>query len=189
MGKISLIVGLGNPGNKYTTTRHNVGWWYLNELTQARGITLKANTKFNGLYAKSEQGIHFIQPMTYMNLSGESVSSIANFYKIAVDEILVLHDELDLPAGTIKLKIGGGHGGHNGLRSLIAKLGSRDFNRLRIGIGHPGHRDLVESYVLTTPNKSDLKLINESIADSMYSLDDIIYGNNQKAMQDLHSKN
>lgn len=189
MGKISLIVALGNPGAKYSTTRHNVGWWFLDEIVSSNNLNLKPNNKFKSMHGKSDAGLHYLQPMTYMNLSGDSVAAIAHFYKIPTDEILVIHDELDLPVGTIKLKQGGGHGGHNGLRSIINKLGSKDFFRLRVGIGHPGHKDLVESYVLTNPSKSDAKAINDAISDCLYSLDDIVSGDYQKAMQNIHTKN
>lgn len=188
MSKISLIVGLGNPGTEYTTTRHNVGWWLLDELVSQKNITFKNESKFKGKYTKTTDGIHLVEPNTFMNRSGESVAAIAKFYKIPSEQILVVHDELDLPPGTIRLKIGGGHGGHNGLRSIISSIGNNNFLRLRIGIGHPGHRDLVHSYVLNRPNKSDTSLINDSINNCLYEIDDIISGNYSKVMQNLHTK-
>lgn len=189
MSKISLIVGLGNPGNEYTTTRHNVGWWFLDEFAKQNNINLKAETKFKGLYAKGGNDVHLIEPTTFMNRSGSSVVAITNFFKISPEQILVVHDDLDLPPGTIKLKIGGGHGGHNGLRSIISNIGSNEFLRIRIGIGHPGHRELVESFVLSRPSKSDSDLINHSISNCLYNIDDILSGNHQKVMQNLHTKN
>lgn len=190
MKNLKLIVGLGNPGNKYEKTRHNIGFDFIDQICTDNQFTLAANKKFHGLAKKVNlhgKDIWLLKPETYMNLSGKSVAALANFYKIENSEILVVYDELDLPPGTAKLKRGGGHGGHNGLRDIISMTGSNDFYRLRLGIGHPGHKSKVVSWVLNRASKEDEILLNNSIHHSQNILDDLIAGNYEKAMKDLHT--
>lgn len=167
MSEIKLIVGLGNPGDKYEDTRHNAGEWLIARLARRFNITLNAENKFSGYVGKTlinSKEIRFLVPMTFMNLSGKAVGALANFYRIKPEEILVLHDELDLPPGSVKLKLGGGHGGHNGLKDIVAALGNNNnFYRLRIGIGHPGHRDLVAGYVLNKPSPSEREALEKAL--------------------------
>jgi PTH1 family peptidyl-tRNA hydrolase len=192
MKNIKLIVGLGNPGIKYDKTRHNIGFDFIDQLCDEYSFTLQTNTKFYGLAHKVNlfgKEIWLLKPQTFMNLSGKSVASLANFYKIDPSEILVAYDELDLPPGTAKLKQGGGHGGHNGLRDIISMTGSSNFYRLRLGIGHPGHKSKVVSWVLSRASTDDEILLSHSIKKSMQALEDIIKGNYEKAMKDLHTNN
>lgn len=187
---IRLIVGLGNPGSEYELTRHNVGAWFVEKLAQTNEAQLNFNKKFHGATGKTkinDHECHLLIPTTYMNLSGQSVLAVAHFYKILPSEILVVHDDLDLPIGTIKLKQGGGHGGHNGLRDIIIRLSTQDFVRLRIGIGHPGNKEQVTNYVLTKTKKSEKKQIDLAIDDALQVLPTIIAGNLDAAMQELHS--
>ncbi|KNE84507.1 aminoacyl-tRNA hydrolase [Aggregatibacter aphrophilus] len=167
MSEIKLIVGLGNPGDKYADTRHNAGEWLIARLARRFDVTLNAENKFSGYVGKTlinSKEIRFLVPMTFMNLSGKAVGALANFYRIKPEEILVLHDELDLPPGSVKLKLGGGHGGHNGLKDIVAALGNNNnFYRLRIGIGHPGHRDLVAGYVLNKPSPSEREALEKAL--------------------------
>ena len=167
MSEIKLIVGLGNPGDKYEDTRHNAGEWLIARLARRFNVTLNAENKFSGYVGKTlinSKEIRFLVPMTFMNLSGKAVGALANFYRIKPEEILVLHDELDLPPGSVKLKLGGGHGGHNGLKDIVAALGNNNnFYRLRIGIGHPGHRDLVAGYVLNKPSPSEREALENAL--------------------------
>lgn len=167
MSEIKLIVGLGNPSDKYADTRHNAGEWLIARLARRFNITLNAENKFSGYVGKTlinSKEIRFLVPMTFMNLSGKAVGALANFYRIKPEEILVLHDELDLPPGSVKLKLGGGHGGHNGLKDIVAALGNNNnFYRLRIGIGHPGHRDLVAGYVLNKPSPSEREALEKAL--------------------------
>ena len=159
MSEIKLIVGLGNPGDKYTDTRHNAGEWLIERLARRFNVSLNPESKFFGKTARTlvnGKEVRLLVPTTFMNLSGKAVGALASFYRIKPEEILVIHDELDLPPGTAKLKQGGGHGGHNGLKDIVAQLGNyNNFYRLRIGIGHPGHRDLVAGYVLNKPSPAD----------------------------------
>nr|WP_314740713.1 aminoacyl-tRNA hydrolase [uncultured Haemophilus sp.] len=167
MSQIKLIVGLANPGSKYEDTRHNAGEWLINELARMYNVSLKEEAKYFGKVAKinTAQGeVRLLVPTTFMNLSGKAVGALANFYRIKPEEILVAHDELDLPPGVAKIKQGGGHGGHNGLKDIIASLGNNNnFYRVRIGIGHPGHRDLVAGYVLGKPAPQDQEKINAAV--------------------------
>ncbi len=186
---IKLIVGLGNPGSEYENTRHNVGAWFIDCLAQQKNQTLSLEKKFFGLASKlnlDARAYWLLQPTTFMNDSGRSVAAIANFYKIAPTEILVAHDELDFPAGEIRLKQGGGHAGHNGLRDIIEMLGTADFYRLRIGIGHPGHKDRVTPYVLSAPSHADKLRILEAIDAGLTVIPDLIRGEFQKVMRELH---
>jgi len=189
LSRIKLIVGLGNPGPDYTQTRHNVGAWFVDALARQYGETLRAENKFHGLTATirvDHQKCLLLFPTTYMNDSGIAVGTVTNFYKITPAEILVAHDELDFPAGQIRLKETGGHGGHNGLRDIINHLHNKDFWRLRIGIGHPGHKDKVTPFVLGRPASQDQTRIETAIDDGLAVVDDIITGNTEKAMRYLH---
>lgn len=167
MSQIKLIVGLANPGAKYEGTRHNAGEWLVNELARMYNASLKEEAKYFGKVAKinTAQGeVRLLVPTTFMNLSGKAVGALANFYRIKPEEILVAHDELDLPPGVAKIKQGGGHGGHNGLKDIIASLGNNNnFYRVRIGIGHPGHKDLVANYVLGKPAPQDQEKIDAAV--------------------------
>ncbi len=191
MKPIKLIVGLGNPGQKYEKTRHNVGFWFVDQLASNQNFALKEQGKFHGFASKQEifgHSIWLLKPMTYMNLSGKSVASLLNFYKISIEETLVIYDELDLPAGTAKLKKGGGHGGHNGLRDIVAATGSKEFYRLRLGIGHPGDRNKVVSWVLNRPTIDEEISIARCIDKGISILPDFLDGKLEKAMKDLHTK-
>ncbi len=187
---IRLIVGLGNPGAKYTGTRHNAGFWLLDDMARDRGVSLRPESRFHGEVGKFRHGdrdVHLLKPGTFMNRSGQSVAALARYFKIRPEQILVLHDELDLPPGDNRLKVGGGHGGHNGLRDIIQQIG-RDFLRLRIGIGHPGDRNQVVNYVLKAPSREDLAAIEEANQRSLEILPLLLEGHLDKAMQQLHSK-
>lgn len=187
---MKLIVGLGNPGEKYALTRHNIGFIWLQRLAAELKVSFVSETKFNGLCASGiYQGESFrlLMPQTYMNASGTAIASLCRFYQCNPEQILVVHDELDLPPGTIKLKLGGGSGGHNGLKDTIARLGSKDFWRLRIGIGHPGDRAAVVDYVLHTSSKEEASLIDENINKSLTLWPLLLSGDYMTAMQKLHS--
>jgi PTH1 family peptidyl-tRNA hydrolase len=188
---IQLIVGLGNPGAEYENTRHNAGAWFVDYFASQKNIPLIREKKFFGMTAQASlsEGLFWILiPSTYMNESGKSVAAIARFYKIAPEAILVAHDELDFPVGTMRFKESGGHGGHNGLRSIIECLGTDQFMRLRIGIDHPGHRDRVVPYVLSKPSLSDREKIEDAISKSVMPVTELILGNRQKAFRDLHGQ-
>lgn len=189
---ISLIVGLGNPGKEHDGDRHNAGADFVHALANQHKVTLKADRKYHGLTGKFSAGgrdIHLLIPTTYMNLSGKAVAAVAGFYKIAPEQILVCHDELDFEPGDIRLKQGGGHGGHNGLRDTIAALGnSNEFMRLRIGIGHPGNAADVADYVLHHPGKAERKQIEQSFERALAVMELVIAGEIGKAMNQLHSK-
>ena len=187
---ISLIVGLGNPGNNYAETRHNAGFRFIDGLLRRLGASLKSESRFDGEVGKvviTDRDVWLLMPQTFMNASGQSVARLANFYKIAPEEILVVHDELDLQPGTARLKQGGGHGGHNGLRDIINRLGSREFMRLRIGIGHPGSAPQVESYVLKKAPKAEQQQIDAAIDAALAQVDEIVHGNYEQVMNDLHT--
>ena len=187
---IKLIVGLRNPGSAYEATRHNAGAWFIETLMRHYPISLKVNSKFHGEVGRFEidnQPCHILLPLTFMNLSGLSVRAISQFYDIRPDEILVAHDELDLPVGRVKLKTAGGVGGHNGIRDIVAQLGSNEFHRLRIGIGHPGHKDLVLNFVLGKPSVADKNLIEDAIERTIPSLPDLVSGKISAAMNQINS--
>lgn len=189
---ISLIVGLGNPGAKYQSTRHNAGFWFLDAVARRFGASFRSESKFSGEVAKvtiDGQDVWLLKPDTFMNLSGRSIKALSRFYRIEPEQILVAHDELDLPPGTIRLKKGGGHGGHNGLRDSIAQLGTKEFNRLRIGIGHPGQKELVHDYVLTRASRDDEITIERAIDQALEVVSLLVRGDMQKAMNDLHGNN
>jgi len=188
---IRLLVGLGNPGPEYEATRHNAGFWWLDAAARKLGATLMPQRSYFGLAAKAStaQGmVWLLQPMTYMNLSGKSVAALAHFFKIAPQEILVAHDELDLMPGQVKIKCGGGHAGHNGLRDIHAQLGSADYWRLRLGIGHPGVKAEVVDYVLRKPTAEHRELIEQTIARSVEALDLLLAGEMERAMMKVHAK-
>ena len=192
MTAVQLIVGLGNPGPEYDQTRHNAGALFVERLADAKGVRLVADKKYFGLLGKfSHQGqdVRLLIPTTYMNRSGQAVAALARFYRIEPDAILVAHDELDMPPGVAKLKKGGGHGGHNGLRDIIAQLGNNNgFHRLRLGIGHPGHASLVSGFVLSRAPRSEQELLDKSIDYALEVVPDILAGDWTKAMQTLHSR-
>jgi PTH1 family peptidyl-tRNA hydrolase len=188
---IRLLVGLGNPGPEYEATRHNAGFWWLDAAARKLGATLAPQRSYFGLAAKASTAhgvVWLLQPMTYMNLSGKSVAALARFFKIAPQEILVAHDELDLMPGQVKIKCGGGHAGHNGLRDIHAQLGSADYWRLRLGIGHPGVKAEVVDYVLRKPAPEQRDLIEQTIARSVESLDLLLAGEMERAMMKVHAK-
>ncbi len=187
---ISLIVGLGNPGAEYAETRHNAGFRFLDVLLDAADEKLRAESRFTANAGKitiSGKDVWLLEPQTFMNHSGDSVSRFANYYKIPASEILVAHDDLDLPPGTIRLKVGGGDGGHNGLSDITEKLGTSDYVRLRIGIGHPGNAAHVVSYVLKRAPAAEQTLIDAAIKHGKAHLTDIVHGEFQKVMNSLHT--
>ena len=191
MTAIKLIAGLGNPGAEYRGTRHNAGADFVEQLARNAGVELRADSKFFGLAGQLTLAGHDLRlliPSTFMNRSGKAVAAIAGFYKILPEEILIAHDELDLPAGSARFKRGGGHGGHNGLRDIIPALGNnRDFQRLRIGIGHPGHASKVTGYVLGAPGPADRQRIDQCIDEAIAALPLLLDGDEVKAMTRLHS--
>jgi PTH1 family peptidyl-tRNA hydrolase len=187
--KIQAIVGLGNPGDQYERTRHNVGFWLVDQLAATGGAGLKAESKVMGSASQiSLQGetVRLLKPATYMNESGQSLRKFIDFYKLSIDQILVCHDELDLPPGVVRFKRGGGHGGHNGLRSIMSHCG-KDFLRLRIGIGHPGHKDAVHGYVLHRPGKADEADIIESLNYAERSIATLVASGLERASTELHT--
>lgn len=191
MSEIKLIVGLGNPGDKYKDTRHNAGEWLVERLAQRFNFSLKEESKFFGKTARAVingQEIRFLVPTTFMNLSGKAVGALATFYRIQPEQILIAHDELDLPPGTVKIKLGGGHGGHNGLRDSIAQLSNnKNFYRLRVGIGHPGDKNLVAAYVLSKPSPTDLTLIDKALEEATDCVDVLLKDGINKATNRLNS--
>jgi len=188
---IKLIVGLGNPGKDYQSHRHNVGFWFCDALAHLYSGTFKKETKFFGDVAQvniAGSNLRLLKPNTYMNRSGQSIQSLAKFYQINTDEILVAHDELDLNPGIARVKFGGGHGGHNGLRDTIKALSSNDFYRLRIGIGHPGDRSKVADFVLHTPNRSEVEPIQTALVNSLNVIEQVVKGDIEPAMKALHTQ-
>jgi PTH1 family peptidyl-tRNA hydrolase len=187
---LRLIVGLGNPGADYVDTRHNAGFWLIDEIAADQGLSFRFEKRFNADECKFKahgRDVFLQKPQTFMNRSGQSVAALARYYKIAVEEILVIHDELDLPPGVNRIKQSGGHGGHNGLRDIINHLGSRDFFRLRVGIGHPGDSKQVVNYVLHKPSVADLNLIEAANRDTLAAMPQLLEGRIDKAMQALHT--
>ncbi|OOF77266.1 aminoacyl-tRNA hydrolase [Rodentibacter caecimuris] len=191
MSEIKLIVGLGNPGDKYAETRHNAGEWLVERLAHRFNTTLNPDNKFFGKTARTlvnGKEVRLLIPTTFMNLSGKSVGTLAGFYRIKPEEILVIHDELDLPPGVAKLKQGGGHGGHNGLKDIVAQLGnSNNFYRLRLGIGHPGNRDLVASYVLNKPSPTERNALEKALDEATDCVEMIFKDGIVKATNRLNS--
>jgi PTH1 family peptidyl-tRNA hydrolase len=187
---VKLFVGLGNPGPEYKETRHNVGVWWLDRLAHFLNVSFSEESNWRLLLAKAEyegQRIFLARPLTYMNESGHPVRALTSYYRINPKDMVIAHDELDLSPGTIKLKMNGGHAGHNGLKSVIAHLGTSDFWRLRIGIGHPGHKDKVVSWVLGKPAEKDRLLIEDAIECSGVFFPELLRGDMNQFMQHLHT--
>jgi len=183
-----LIVGLGNPGAEYSETRHNAGFWFCERLADTLGVRFSHESRFHGLVANArEAGMWLLMPQTFMNRSGQSVAALARFYRIAPAEILVVHDELDIPPGQLRLKFGGGLGGHNGLKDTSAHLGTNDYWRLRIGIGHPGDRNEVANFVLKKARAEEQQAIDDAIAKAMQVMPQAIAGDMAVAMKTLHT--
>jgi peptidyl-tRNA hydrolase, PTH1 family len=190
MEGLRLIVGLGNPGAEHSRTRHNAGFWFLDALAAAEGLRFGAESKLHGETAKASLGgqpLWLLKPSTYMNRSGLAVASALRYWKIEPEQMLVAHDDLDLPAGAARLKFDGGHGGQNGLRDMFAHLGHGRFHRLRLGIGHPGDRDQVTNWVLGKPGKVDENAMLDAIAMSLQVLPLAVEGNFNEAMKRLHT--
>ena len=186
-----LIVGLGNPGAEYSQTRHNAGFWFVDALALEQGATWSAQGKLFGSTAQltiDGEKIILFKPSTFMNESGKAVRAALQFYKIEPAEMLVAHDELDIACGRIKFKLGGGNGGHNGLKDMQARLGTPNFYRLRLGIDHPGDKNLVVGYVLNKPSAQERQQIDEAISKSLQSMPIIMAGEFEEAMRTLHSK-
>ena len=187
---IKLIVGLGNPGPEYLLTRHNAGFWFLDVLASAHALTFRSESKFHSGVCRlrfSGYDCLLCKPMTFMNRSGQAVQAIASYYKIGPREILIAHDEIDLAPGVIRFKQGGGHAGHNGVRDIIEKLGSSEFNRLRIGVGHPGNSNEVINSVLGRPSATEEALIMESIGKAVELIPQILAAEFQEVMHRLHT--
>ena len=187
---IKLFVGLGNPGPEYADTRHNAGFWWIDGLARELKVQLQPERSYWGLAARANvqgQPVWLLQPQTFMNLSGKSVGALARFFKIQPQEILVVHDELDFAPGQAKLKRGGSHGGHNGLRDIHAQLGSADYWRLRVGIGHPGHKGEVAAWVLKKPPQEQLQAIEDSVAHSLKAWPLLVAGEMDKATLQIHT--
>lgn len=187
---IKLLAGLGNPGDKYETTRHNAGFWFIDTIAAQTNSKLAMDAKMFGVKGKLNPNpdVWLLMPTTFMNGSGKAVAALVNYYKILPNEILVIHDELDLPAGSAKLKFGGGHGGHNGLRDIHAALGTADYWRLRLGIDHPGDKAEVINYVLNAPTKLENDALQASIHGGCSVVDLLLKGDFESAMQKLHTK-
>ena len=189
--KLKCIVGLGNPGPRYDGTRHNVGFSVVDAIAARYHVSFVSEPKYKGALAiaKTDSGdVRLLKPMKYMNTSGEAVAPLMRFYKIAPENVLIVHDELDLPAGSVRLKFGGGHGGHNGLRDIFEKTGSKSFLRLRIGIGHPGAAGDVSSYVLGKPSPEEKNLIAEAIDKAMNEITCLVNGDIEAVMKILHTE-
>ena len=188
---VLLVVGLGNPGERYAATRHNAGLNFLLQVAADFDATFRYESKFEGQIANARiesNEVRLFAPDTFMNDSGRPIAKVVNFYKVPIGQLLIVHDELDLPPGTVRVKRGGGAGGHNGLRDIFPKLGSRDFLRLRIGIGHPGSADEVVDYVLRKPSELDAELIQKSIEAARKEFPKIIRGDTDLAMNVLHTR-
>jgi len=188
--QFKLIVGLGNPGNEYARTRHNAGFWFVDELARAHGGSWRRESKYQCELARVRIGageLWLMKPMTFMNRSGAAVQAVAGFYRIAPAQMLIAHDEIDLPPGVVRLKQGGGHGGHNGVRDVIAQLGA-DFWRLRIGVGHPGSKDQVIDAVLDRATAAEQQLIDAALGRAYTALPELLQGGAQKAMKLLHTR-
>ena len=187
---LRLIVGLGNPGADYVDTRHNAGFWLIDEIAAQQGVSFRFEKRYNADECKFKahgRDVFLLKPQTFMNRSGQAVAGLARYYKIAPAEILVIHDELDLPPGVNRIKQAGGHGGHNGLRDIVNHLGSREFFRIRIGIGHPGDSKQVINYVLRKPSATDLNAIEAANRDTLGVMPQLLEGRIDKAMQALHT--
>jgi len=185
-----LIVGLGNPGPRYTETRHNAGFWFLDRLAETASVSFRTQSRLNAETVRANlhgQDCILAKPTTFMNHSGQAVRAITDYYKVGADQLLVAYDELDLPPGVSRLKQGGGHGGHNGMRDLFRHLPDHGFLRLRIGIGHPGVRDAVTGYVLSRADSDQERLIRDSISDSIGIMPLLLSGDVPAAMKELHT--
>ena len=188
---VALIVGLGNPGAQYEETRHNAGFFFVDALARQNQTSFKQESKFHGEVCRIKingEQLWLLKPGTFMNRSGQAVAALARFYKIPLEDILVVHDELDLEPGVARLKQGGGHGGHNGLRDIISHMGGNNFRRLRIGIGHPGDSRQVSDYVLHRASAEDQREIDASIDAALDVLPQVVVGDFQKAMNTLHGQ-
>ena len=189
MSRIALIAGLGNPGLGYKGTRHNAGFWFIDELSQHYPLDFKLESRFQGEVANVQikgLSIRVLRPGTFMNESGQSVASLMRYFAIEPASVLVVHDDLDLEPGVVRLKEGGGHGGHNGLRDLIRHLDSNDFVRLRLGIGHPGHADDVTDYVLHAPPAGQRSAILDAVSRAVALIEPMINGDHAAVMNELH---
>ena len=186
-----LIIGLGNPGDEYTRTRHNAGFWFCERLAHQLGISLSRETRFHGIAGSLRQGtgtLWLLLPQTFMNRSGQAVRALAQFYRIEPDKMLVVHDELDIPPGQLRLKFGGGLGGHNGLKDITAHLGTQDYWRLRVGIGHPGERNEVVNFVLKPPQRAEQEAIDTALDRALLAWPTLASGDWPVAMQKLNAK-
>ena len=189
MSKISLIVGLGNPGSEYAQTRHNAGFWFVERLAEQYGINLKTDSKYKGISGRGNiegQDVRLLLPTTFMNLSGQSVVPFAKFYQITPEAMLIAHDELDMDPGVIRLKTGGGHGGHNGLRDIVPHTGP-NFHRLRVGIGHPGSKERVSGHVLSKAPSSEQKLMDDALHHALSRIKLLVNGEVQQAMNQINA--
>jgi PTH1 family peptidyl-tRNA hydrolase len=187
---LKIIAGLGNPGEEYARTRHNAGFWLVDELARRHGGTFRHEGKHQAELARVRMGgaeVWLVKPMTFMNRSGGPLSSVLGFYKLHTRDLLVAHDEIDLPSGTVRLKEAGGHGGHNGLRDIIAAQGD-GFWRLRIGVGHPGHKSEVVDFVLTHAGKDEQRIIDETIIDGADAIEEMMHSGASIAMNKLHAR-
>lgn len=187
---ISLIVGLGNPGQQYQDTRHNCGFWFTEKLCHQQHAQLRLESKFQGMLAEfslNQRSIRVLQPTTYMNLSGQSVQKVMRFYKIPPEAVLVVYDEIDLPPGRVRIKFDGGHAGHNGMRDIIARLSTKAFYRLRIGVGRPKFQQEVHNYVLGKPTHEEKENILVGIEQALSVLPDLLSGQTEQAMSQLHT--
>jgi len=183
-----LVVGLGNPGAEYADTRHNAGFWLCERLAALLGVELRRESRFHGIAGRSREQVWLLLPQTFMNCSGQSVAALARFHRIPSADMLVLHDELDLPPGALRLKFGGGLGGHNGLKDIAAHLGTQDFWRLRIGVGHPGDRNQVVDYVLKKPRREERELIEEALERALTAWPLLARGEYPAATQKINTR-
>ncbi len=188
--QFQLIAGLGNPGAEYENTLHNAGFWYVDRLAQELGTTFTSDKKAFSHVAKARlagRTVYLVKPWNFMNNSGQGVAAVARFFKVPVEKVLVAHDEIDLPPGVVRVKQGGGHGGHNGLRDIIAKTGKKDFWRLRIGVGHPGHKSAVSGYVLKRAPGTIEASVNEGLDVAIRQSLTLIDGDVRIATQNIHT--
>jgi len=185
---VQLVVGLGNPGSGHAGDRHNAGFWCVDALAAKLGVTLHEESRYKGLLGRAASGLRLLEPLTYMNLSGQSVAACASYFRIPPSAIVVVHDELDLAPGVVRLKRGGGHGGHNGLRSIDQQLGSSDYLRVRIGIGHPGPGGDVSAYVLGKPPASEREAVESAIEAVLTVFERILDGHIDRAMNTLNRR-
>jgi PTH1 family peptidyl-tRNA hydrolase len=186
---IRLIVGLGNPGTRYEDTRHNAGFWFVDRVASRHHASFRREARFHGDLAQVRVGselVRLLKPGTFMNASGRAAGAVARYFDLPAESVLVAHDEIDLPPGRVRLKRGGGHGGHNGLRDVIPQLGGPGFARLRIGVGHPGRKELVTGYVLARAGRDEQRLIDDAIERAVERFDDMIARGLERVMNELH---